>query len=363
MRPDDLREEDDGAARPDHDVPDLEGLVAERDRVRAEVERLRREKREAEIELSILKGALDLVGKERGADPDNPANREKTILVRTIGAGHGVPAERLLARVGLARSTYYHQLNAMNRPDRDEGLLALVRDVFENSLRRYGYRRVWLELRNAGIVVSAKRVMRLMTRHGLVPLLKRARRYSSYKGELTKAPDNLVNRVFHAEEPNRLWVTDLTEFSIPAGKVYLSPVIDCYDGMPVAWTIGTSPNAELANRMLRDACSTLGDGEHPVIHSDRGCHYRWPGWIRICRENGLTRSMSAKGCSPDNAAAEGFFGHLKQEFFHKRSFQGVSIDGFAKMLDEYMVWHRDKRIKLEYGMSIMDKRIQLGLVA
>ncbi len=237
------------------------------------------------------------------------------------------------------------------RPDRDEGLLALVRDVFENSLRRYGYRRVWLELRNAGIVVSAKRVMRLMTWHGLVPLLKRARRYSSYKGELTKAPDNLVNRVFHAEEPNRLWVTDLTEFSIPAGKVwarryssykgeltkapdnlvnrvfhaeepnrlwvtdltefsipagkvYLSPVIDRYDGMPVAWTIGTSPNAELANRMLRDACSTPGDGERPVIHSDRGCHYRWPGWISICRENGLTRSMSAKGCSPDNAAAE-----------------------------------------------------------
>ena len=137
--------------------------------------------------------------------------------------------------------------------------------------------------------MSAKRVMRLMTRHGLVPLLKRARRYSSYKGELTKAPDNLVNRVFHAEEPNRLWVTDLTEFSIPAGKVYLSPVIDCYDGMPVAWTIGTSPNAELANRMLRDACSTLGDGERPVIHSDRGCHYRWPGWISICRENGSTR--------------------------------------------------------------------------
>ena len=65
--------------------------------------------------------------------------------------------------------------------------------------------------------------------------------------------------------------------------------------------------------------------------------------------------MSAKGCSPDNAAAEGFFGRLKQEFFHKRSFRGVTID-------EYMVWYRDKRIKTEYGMSIMDKRIQLGLV-
>ena len=161
------------------------------------------------------------------------------------------------------------------------------RGVFENSRRRYGYRRVHLELRGAGVVVSAKRVMRLMARHGLVPVSRSARRYSSYRGEI---------------------------------------------------------------------------GEAPVIHSDRGCHYRWPEWIRICKGHGLTRSMSAKGCSPGNAAVEGFFGHLKQEFFHKRSFAGVSMDEFIGMLDDYMVWYRDKRIKTEYGMSIMDKRIQLGLV-
>ena len=112
-----------------------------------------------------------------------------------------------------------------------------------------------------------------------------------------------------------------------------------------------------------DACSTLGDGEKPIIHSDRGCHYRWPEWIRICKDNDLTRSMSAKGCSPDNAAAEGFFGRLKQEFFHKRSFAGVSMDGFINMLDDYMVWYRDKRIKTEFGMSIMERRRRLGLVA
>ena len=243
------------------------------------------------------------------------------------------------------------------------GPLALIRDVFENGKRRYGYKRVHLELRSAGIVVSAKRVMRLMTAHGLVPLSESVKRYSSYKGEIGGAPANLVNRDFHAANPNRLWVTDITEFRIPAGKVYLSPVIDCHDGMPVAWTIGTSPNAALANGMLESACATLRPGETPIIHSDRGCHYRWDEWIRICKSHGLTRSMSAKGCSPDNAAAEGFLGRLKQEFFHKRSFQGVSIDEFITLLDEYMVWYRDKRIKLEYGMSIMDKRIQLGLVA
>lgn len=85
--------------------------------------------------------------------------------------------------------------------------------------------------------------MRLMTRHGLAPLFKSAKRYSSYKGEPAKAPKNLADRDFHAERPNMLWVTDPAGFSIPAGKAYLSPVIDCYDGLPVAWTIGTSPNA------------------------------------------------------------------------------------------------------------------------
>ena len=109
------------------------------------------------------------------------------------------------------------------------------------------------------------------------------------------------------------------------------------------------PERGVGQRHARRVCSTLKDGEKPIIHSDRGCHYRWPEWIRICKEHGLTRSMSAKGCSPDNAAAEGFFGRLKQEFFHERSFAGVSMDGFVDMLDGYMVWYRDKRIKTEFG--------------
>lgn len=350
---------------------ELERTRVELERTRAELaalaaglERDRAESRELGIELALRRGALELVGKERGADPENLTRREKAILVRGTAESFGLPVAVLLDRVGLARSTYFYQLNAMGRPDRDAGLLTLVRDAFEDSGRRYGYRRVWLALRGDGVVVSAKRVMRLMTRHGLVPPLRRARRYSSYRGEIGgAAPANLANRDFHAKAPNRLWVTDITEFRIPAGKAYLSPVIDCHDGMPVAWTIGTRPDAELANRMLREACATLKDGERPVIHSDRGCHYRWPGWVRICEEHKLPRSMSAKGCSPDNAAAEGFFVRLKQEFLHGRDFTGVSMDEFIRRLDGYMTWYRDERIKLEYGTSITRRRHQLGLMA
>lgn len=341
----------------------LARMQARLDELDADVERQRREKRELDVEIAIRRGALELLGKEPGADPENLTNREKTILVKQISEAQSVSVKSLLPVVGLAHSTYHYRLNAMRRPDRDAWLLPLVEGAFENSEKRYGYKRVHLELQGMGITVSAKRVMKLMTKHGMVPLFKSAKRYSSYKGELTRAPENLVNRDFHADGPNMLWVTDLTEFSIPAGKAYLSPLIDCYDGLPVAWTIGTSPNAELADGMLSDACSTLGEGDRPVIHSDRGCHYRWPEWIRICEEHKLTRSMSAKGCSPDNAAAEGFFGRLKQEFFHKRSFAGVSMDEFIGMLDDYMVWYRDKRIKTEFGMSIMGRRRELGLVA
>ena len=140
---------------------------------------------------------------------------------------------------------------ASGRSESRDAAAGLGVEASENSKRGYGYKRVHLEPESMGVRVSAKRVMRLTARHGLAPLFKSAKRYGSYKGEPAKAPKNLVNRDFHAERPNMLWVTDLTEFSIPAGKAYLSPVIDCYDGLPVAWTIGTSPNAALANA----ACS------------------------------------------------------------------------------------------------------------
>ncbi len=81
---------------------------------------------------------------------------------------------------------------------------------------------------------------------------------------------------------------------------------------------GASTTARLANSSLEAACSTLSPGERPVVHSDRGGHCRWPGWIGICRENRLVRSMSRKGRSCNNARMEGFFGTLKREFFRGR---------------------------------------------
>ncbi len=110
--------------------------------------------------------------------------------------------------------------------------------------------------------------------------------------------------IFKQKKPNVKWLSDLTEFHIPAGKVYLSPIIDCFDGFVVSWTIGTSPAAELVNTMLDDAVARLSKKDRPIVHTDRGGHYRWAGWIARMSEAGLTRSMSKKGCSPDNVSVK-----------------------------------------------------------
>ncbi len=143
----------------------------------------------------------------------------------------------------------------------------------------------------------------------------------------------------------------------------MSPIIDCFDGLPVSWTIGTSPDADLVNSMLDTAINSLNDGDHPIIHSDRGAHYRWPGWILRTENASLIRSMSRKGCSPDNSACEGFFGRLKNEMFYNRSWVGYSIDRFIEELDAYIHWYAEKRIKVSLGgLSPIQYRQKLGLI-
>jgi putative transposase len=131
-----------------------------------------------------------------------------------------------------------------------------------------------------------------------------------------------------------------------------------------AWSIGTAPDANLVNHMLDKAWETLKKDEHPIIHTDRGCHYRWPGWIRRMEVMGMTRSMSKKGCTGDNAACEGFFGRLKNEMFYNRDWADVSLLEFKQELDDYICWYNEKRIKESLGnISPLEYRQKLGLAA
>lgn len=141
-------------------------------------------------------------------------------------------------------------------------------EIFESNHRCYGYRRLQASLARQSVTISEKVVQRLMKQERLVVARPRRRRFGSYLGEISPAPENLINRDFHAKTPNEKWLTDITEFQIPAGKVYLSPIIDCFDGMVISWSIGTQPDAGLVNTMLDAAIETVTDGEGTtLVHS------------------------------------------------------------------------------------------------
>lgn len=179
----------------------------------------------------------------------------------------------------------------------------------------------------------------------------------------TDISSDKINQLKAQIQANEKWLTDITEFAIPAGKVYLSPIVDCFDGLLVNWNISTSPDALLVNSMLDDAAKLLSVGEKPIIHSDRGVHYRWPGWIDRMEKNGFIRSMSKKGCSPDNSACEGVFGRIKNEMFYNADWSGVNISEFIGILNDYLYWYNEKRIKKSLGyLSPIEYRHRLGLV-
>ena len=281
----------------------------------------------------------------------------------------------ILPVVGMAKSSYEYARRAQAKGETEEHAAArkAVIEAFEASGGTYGYRRIYAQASadaEDGAAIGEWTVRSIMEEENLVArAARKKRRYSSYEGEISEAPTNLLRddrgkHHFHADKPNELRVADVTEFRIPAGKACLPPIVDCSDGMPLSWPVSTPPDAGMANSSLLGACRWLGEGGHPRIRSDRGCHCRWPGWIRIFDEDGLARSMPGKGCSPGSARREGFFGRLKIEFFHGCDWAGVTIEMFMGMLDAYLRWYRDVRMKGGLDCrSPMQYRRDLGLLA
>jgi transposase InsO family protein/transposase-like protein len=334
----------------------------DRDELKRQVESLRKRIHRLQLEHDLLRRANELLKKDVGIDLQELANREKALLIDALRTTYGLA--ELLEQLQMPRSSYFYHRARVRWPDKYVQIRRAINELFEANKRCYGYRRICVALRRRGLSISEKIIRRIMAEEGLVVLTTRRRPYSSYKGEISPAVANVIDRDFHAVAPNTKWLTDITEFQLPAGKAYLSPMIDCFDGMVVSWTIGTTPDAELVNVMLDTAIAGLPEGEHPIVHSDRGSHYRWPGWISRMEQARLTRSMSKKASTSDNAACEGFFGRLKNEMYYNRTWNDISIEEFVEVVDEYITWYNQKRVKVSLGgLSPLEYRQSLGTAA
>lgn len=293
------------------------------------------------------------------------ANHAKAVAVANLKDRW--PFKALLEQAGLSRSTYYwhhsHRVVSARgaKAERERRLRALIVDTARRFSRIYGYRRIHHELAVQGVTVSEKFVRQVLREEDLVPrYVRKSRHYSSFKGDPDDAPANLVARDFHAPAPGMVWVTDVTQFTMDGYKCYLSPIVDCADGVVVSWTLALRPTTAMVVDMLERAASTLQESQRPIVHTDRGCQYSAREYKEAMARHGFTRSMSAKGCSPDNAAAEGFFGRLKNEMFHHRDWTGVTFPEFAQAVRDYIDFYNHKRAKQSLGwLTPMQRRTQL----
>jgi putative transposase len=266
------------------------------------------------------------------------------------------PFTNLLKAAGLPRSTFYYQLEVLREGDKQKQLKDTIRAVFERHKGRYGYRRVTAAIRQLGERVNHKTVQRLMGTLGLKSLV-RPKKYRSFKGEVGQAAPNELQRQFEAEAANQKWVTDVTEFNVAGEKLYLSPVLDLYNGEIIAFETARRPKFELVASMLKKALSKLGPDDKPLLHSDQGWHYRMPAYRRLLEERGMVQSMSRKGTCLDNAAMESFFAVLKSEFFYLNKF--TSVEELQAGLRRYIHYYNHDRIKLKLkGLSPVQFRTQ-----
>jgi transposase InsO family protein len=262
----------------------------------------------------------------------------------------------------MPRSVYYYQVSVSSKADRHLEAKAQINTVFHRHKGRYGYRRVHLALRNEQRYLSPKTVQRLMGQLGLKSTV-RPKRYQSYKGAFGKAAPNILSRDFAAKAPNQKWVTDVTEFNIKGEKVYLSPILDLYNQEIISYTITDRPQVSMVMEMIKVAFKRLrvGGQPQPVLHSDQGWQYKMRIYQQALNAQGISQSMSRKGNCLDNAVMENWFGIMKTEFFHRKTFDGIS--SFKKELCEYIHHYNHDRIKEKLkGLSPVQYRTQSLLV-
>ena len=254
------------------------------------------------------------------------------------------PLKDLLKLAGLARSTFYYYLKLK---DKDKYIVEKqeIQRIFNLHKGRYGYRRILSVMQNKGYSINHKTVLKLMRELNLKGKQRKNGKYHSYKGEVGKVADNLLNRDFKAEKPFEKLTTDVTEFKICNSKVYLSPVMDLYNREIISYSITLSPNLWQIREMLSGLFDKLPETARPIFHSDQGWQYQHTEYQRLLSEHNIKQSMSRKGNCMDNGAMENFFGRLKVEMFYGEKFD--SVDDFIKELKSYISYYNNDRISMK----------------
>lgn len=249
----------------------------------------------------------------------------------------------LCEALNVDRGTFYNHI--FRKADRSKyleeqaQLMLKVQEVFEEGQQRYGAEKISAILAESGVVISKRKVKRIMDELGLESIQRGAK--NSYQKQQERMKRNLLNREFKAERMNQKWVSDITYFKLKNYPVYLCVILDLFSRRVVGYKVSKKCSTNLVTATFKKAFENRGNPTGLMFHSDRGSQYISETFRKVLRECSVTQSFSNSGKPYDNAVIEAFFASFKKEEAYRRNY--TSENNFKKSVDEYMKFYNERR--------------------
>jgi len=254
--------------------------------------------------------------------------------------------------LGIHHSVYYyhckHTINSYEESNKE--LDITIKEIFNQSKKRYGSPKITRVLNEQGIKVSQKRVARRMKVLGLRSItIKKFNHCGKSKTDETKEYPNLIDQNFFAEKPSKKWVGDITYiYTIETGWTYLAIVMDLFDLKVVGWSYGINMTDELVMDAFNKALVNRGLEKNGIFHSDRGSQYTSNDYEDLLATLSIKHSYSKKGYPYDNASMESFNAILKKEEVNVNTYK--TFEEAKLVIFEFIEsWYNNKRIHSTLG--------------
>ncbi len=248
----------------------------------------------------------------------------------------------MCAVLNISPKTYYKY---RNKEDPDYYDYLIIKELFDENKRTYGYRRIVDGLlQKYGVIMNGKKVLRIMKKYNIQSeYIRKAKIKHKNKRIEENVKPNLLNRNFKTDALNKAWDTDVTYLIINGARAYLSTIIDLYDRHVVAYKISKYNDNKLVMDTLNAALIKEKDVQGLILHSDQGFQYTSYEYKAICESNGIQISMSRKGTPIDDSPIESWHALLKKETLYNNNI--TSLQEYIQLVEDWILFYNTTRLK------------------
>jgi putative transposase len=247
----------------------------------------------------------------------------------------------MCAVLEISKRTYYKYRNA---EDKDYYDYLIIKEIFDDSKRTYGYRRITEGLKiKYGVIFNHKKVKRIVNKYSMKPEYIRRLRPIHYKKIEGNIKTDLIKRKFNVDKKDKVWCTDITYLIFNNKRAYLSTIIDLYDRKVVSYKISKFNTNQLVIDTLNEALCKRKNVTGLIIHSDQGYQYTSSEYKAVCESNHIQISMSRKGTPIDDSPMESYHSILKKETLHNNNI--TSLQEYITLVEDWILFYNTDRLK------------------